>query len=99
MALQCAHVTDKFFDGRFPYEDFQIHTNHVKVTGQQVKLALKEYWGRATAKTFFNQKNIVPLNEFNNIWWSGISKVMASYSKNVSNIHHKTGLWIVPVKQ
>jgi hypothetical protein len=26
-------------------------------------------------------KNIVTLNEFDNVWWSGISKVMASYPK------------------
>jgi hypothetical protein len=68
------------FDGQFPYEDFQIHTNHIKVTGQ-VKPALEEYWGRANAKTFLDQENIVPLNEFDNIWWSGVSKVMASYPK------------------
>jgi hypothetical protein len=52
----------------------------IKVTGQ-VKPALKEYWGRATTKTFLGQKNIVPLNEFANVWWSGISKVNASYPK------------------
>jgi hypothetical protein len=73
---------DKFFDGRFLYEDFQILTNHNKVTGQ-VKPALKEYWDRATAKTFLYWTNIVPLNEFNNVWWSGISKVMASYPKTI----------------
>jgi hypothetical protein len=28
-ALQCAHVTDEFFDGQFSYEDFQINTNHI----------------------------------------------------------------------
>ncbi len=58
-ALQCAHVMDEFCNGQFPYEDFQIHTNHNKVTGQ-VKPALKEYWGRATAKTFLDQKLLFP---------------------------------------
>jgi hypothetical protein len=71
---------DKFFNRQFPYEGFQIDTNHIKVTSQ-VKPAIEEYWGKATAKTFLDQKNIVPLNEFGSIWWSGVSKVMASYPK------------------
>jgi hypothetical protein len=44
---------------RRPTTDFQIHIIHIKVTGQ-VKPALKEYWGRATAKTFLDQKILFP---------------------------------------
>jgi hypothetical protein len=54
-ALWYAHALEKYFDGRFPKEDFTINTNGKKVTGQ-IRPALEEYWGRATARTFRDQK-------------------------------------------
>jgi hypothetical protein len=57
-----------------------IHTDGVKVMGQ-VKPTLEEFWGRATAKNFLDHKNIVPLEEFDSIWWPGVRKVMDSYPK------------------
>jgi hypothetical protein len=77
-ALVCAHAADQYFNGQFPLEDFQIHTNGIKVTGQ-VKSSLEEYLGRATAKIFLDQKGIIPLDEFDTVWWTGVRKVMASY--------------------
>jgi hypothetical protein len=79
-ALWYAHALEKYFDGQFPKEDFRIYTNGEKVTGQ-IRPALKEYWGRATARTFPDQKNIVPQEEFDTVWWMGVKKVMASYPK------------------
>jgi hypothetical protein len=80
MALICAHAKDQYFDGHFPLEDFQMYTNGIKVTGQ-VKPALKEYWRRTTAKIFLDCKNIMPLEEFDTVWWTGVRKMMASYPK------------------
>jgi hypothetical protein len=72
-ALICTHAEDQYFNGRFPLEDFQIYTNGIKVMGQ-VKPTLKEYWGRTTAKIFLDHKNIVPLEEFDTIWWTDVRK-------------------------
>jgi hypothetical protein len=79
-ALKCAHATGTFFDGRFPFEEFQISTNGVKVTGE-AKPSLKAHWGRATARSFLDQKKIMALCNFASVWWSGIARVMASYPK------------------
>jgi hypothetical protein len=66
-ALWYAHASEKYFDTRFPKEDFTIYTNGEKVTGQ-IRPALEEYWGRATARTFLDQKNSVPQEEFDSVW-------------------------------
>jgi hypothetical protein len=78
----CAHTKEIYFGGQCPLEDFQIYTYGVKVTGQ-VKPTLKEFWGRATAEIFLDHKNIVLLEEFDTVWWTGVRKliVMASYPK------------------
>ncbi len=41
-ALKCAHATGTFLDGRFPFEEFQISTNRVKVIGE-VKPSLEAH--------------------------------------------------------
>jgi hypothetical protein len=79
-ALLAAHTSDQFFDGVFPLEDFQIHTNGRKLTGP-TKESLKEHWGRVEAKRFFDVKGIVQSSEFDSIWWSGLQQAMASYPK------------------
>ncbi len=79
-ALKCAHATGTFFDGQFPFEEFQISTNGVKVTGE-VKPSLETHWGRTTARSFLDWKKIVALCDFDSVWWSGVAQVMAGYQK------------------
>jgi hypothetical protein len=79
-ALICAHTTNQYFDGNFPFEEFQISLNGFKVTGN-VRPALDDHWGRATAKYFFNRKGIVSTLDFNTIWWPGVKAVMSTYPK------------------
>ncbi len=79
-ALICAHATNQYFDGNFPFEEFQISLNGFKVTGN-VRPALDDHWGRATAKYFFNCKGIVSTLDFDTIWWPGVKAVMSTYPK------------------
>ncbi len=99
----CAHAEETYFNGHFPLEDFQIYTDGVKVMGK-VKPTLKEFWGRATAQIFLNRKNIMPLEEFGTVWWTGVRKLMASYPKmfhifitkqvsGVCGLNSKCSLW------
>jgi hypothetical protein len=78
-ALIHAHLCSPYFDGNFPLEDFTIFTNW-KVTGP-AKLSLKEYWGSAEAKQFFDAKYIVHALDFDSIWWIGMGLVIESYPK------------------
>ncbi len=48
-ALLAAHASNQYFDGVFPLEDFQFHTDGRKLTGP-TKTSLEEHWGRAKAK-------------------------------------------------
>jgi predicted RNA-binding Zn-ribbon protein involved in translation (DUF1610 family) len=51
-----------------------------KITGSP-RAELEEFWGRATAKKFFNEKKIVLAEYFDSIWWLGYEKAMAGYPK------------------
>ncbi len=51
-----------------------------KITGSP-KAELEEFWGRATAKRFFNKKKIVLAEHFDTVWWLGYEKAMAGYPK------------------
>jgi len=42
---------------------------------------LEEFWGRSTAKRFFNEKNIVLVVHFDSVWWLGYEKAMVGYPK------------------
>jgi hypothetical protein len=45
------------------------------------RAGLDEFWGRSTAKKFFNNKKIVLAAHFDSIWWDGYDKAMAGYPK------------------
>ncbi len=79
-ALLATHTSNQYFDGAFPLEDFQVHTDRQKLTGQ-TKTSLEEHWGRAKAKRFFDVKGIVRSSKFNSIWWAGLHWAIASYPK------------------
>ena len=51
-----------------------------KITGSP-RAGLDEFWGRSTAKKFFNNKKIVLAVHFDSIWWDGYDKAMAGYPK------------------
>ncbi len=53
-----------------------------KITGSP-RAELEEFWGRSTAKRFFNEKKIVPAVHFDSVWlwWLGYEKAMAGYPK------------------
>jgi len=79
-ALRHSYSSGKFFDGIYPNEDFIITMRGVKTTGP-ICNALEWYWGRTEAQRFFHLKNIVYSQNFDLIWWDGVSKAMASYDK------------------
>ncbi len=102
-ALLATHASNQYFNGAFPLEDFQVHTDGRKLTGP-TKTSLEEHWGRAKAKRFFDVKGIVWSSEFNAIWWAGLHRAIASYpqmfrifiSKQVSGwcgSNSKLSLW------
>ena len=51
-----------------------------KITGSP-RAKLEEFWGRSTAKRFFNEKKIVLAVHFDSVWWLGYEKAMAGYPK------------------
>jgi hypothetical protein len=66
-ALLATHASNQYFNGVFPLEDFQVHTDRQNLTGP-TKTSLEEHWGRAKAKRIFDVKGIVRSSEFNSIW-------------------------------
>ncbi len=50
-ALLATHASNQYFNGVFPLEDFQVHTDGPKLTGL-TKTSLEEHWGRAKAMRF-----------------------------------------------
>jgi hypothetical protein len=79
-ALLAAHISNQYFDGVFPLEDFQVHTDGRKLTGP-TNSSLEEHWERARAKRFFDVKGIVRSSKFNSIWWAGLHRAITSYPK------------------
>ncbi len=55
LALMCAHGTNKYFDGIFPYKDFQILANNRKVMGPIIP-AMEDHWGKEVARHFLDKK-------------------------------------------
>jgi hypothetical protein len=82
-----AHSTGEFIESTFPNEEVWIEMGGRKITGSP-RAELEEFWGRSTAKRFFNEKNIVPAVHFDSVWWLGYEKAMAGYPK-------KSGIWMV----
>jgi hypothetical protein len=85
LALHHAHLSDEFFSGIYPHDNFIISTGGIKTTGP-VRPALKSHWVCTEAQRFFHFKHIVHNHNFNLIWWDGIRRAMTSYQKNVPRI-------------
>ncbi len=66
-ALKVAHCTGQFIGGTFPYEQIWVTMGGKKVTGP-LHLELEEFWGRSTARRFFNKKGIVLSACFDTVW-------------------------------
>jgi hypothetical protein len=79
-AIKAAHSTGKFIESTFPNEEVWIEMGGKKITGSP-RAELEEYWGRTTAKKFFDEKKIVPALHFDSVWWLGYEKAMAGYPK------------------
>ena len=79
-AFKAAHSTGEFIESTFPNEELWIEMGGRKITGSP-RAELEEFWGRATAKKFFNEKKIVLVEYFDSIWWLGYEKAMAGYPK------------------
>jgi hypothetical protein len=79
-AILAGHASNIFFDGIFSSEEFRVYTKNKKVTGP-IKTSLIEHWGQNVAKVFLDRKRIVPLSEFDSIWWDGMRMAMDSYPK------------------
>jgi hypothetical protein len=79
-ALKAAHCTGQFIRGIFPYEQIWVTMGGMKVTGP-LCLELEEFWGRTTAKRFFNEKGIVLSAYFDTVWWTGYDCAILGYPK------------------
>jgi hypothetical protein len=79
-AIKAAHSTGEFIESTFPNEEVWIEMGGKKITGPP-RAELEEFWGRSTAKRFFNEKKIVPAVHFDSVWWLGYEKAMAGYPK------------------
>jgi len=53
-SIKAAHSTGEFIESTFPNEELWIEMGGRKITGSP-KAELEEFWGRATAKRFFNE--------------------------------------------
>ncbi len=84
-AIKAAHSTGKFIESTFPYEEVWIEMGGRKITGSP-RAELEEFWGRSTAKMFFNEKKIVPAVHFDSVWWLGYEKAMAGYPKHSAHL-------------
>ncbi len=62
-ALRNASLTNTFFDGIYPNEDFIVTMSGMKITGP-IGSSLDTLWGRQEAQRFFNCKNIVHAHNF-----------------------------------
>jgi hypothetical protein len=80
MALKAAHCTSQFIGGIFPYEQIWVTMGGMKVTGP-LHLELEEFWGRTTAKKFFNEKGIILSAYFDTVWWTGYDRAILGYPK------------------
>jgi hypothetical protein len=67
-ALKATHCTRQFIGGTFPYKQIWVTMGGKKVT---LCLELEEFWGRSTARRYFNKKGIVLSTHFDTIWWTG----------------------------
>jgi hypothetical protein len=79
-ALKVAHCTSQFIGGIFPYEQIWVTMGGMKVTGP-LDLEVEEFWGRTTAKRFFNEKGIVLSAYFDTVWWMGYDRAILGYPK------------------
>jgi hypothetical protein len=79
-AIKAAHSTGEFIESTFPNEEVWIEMGGRKITGSP-RAELEEFWGRSTAKRFFNEKKIVPAIYFDSVWWLGYEKAMTGYPK------------------
>jgi hypothetical protein len=79
-SLKAGHSTNEYIESEFPYEEVIIKMGGKKIT-ESPRSGLEEYWGRLTAKKFFNDKKIVLATHFDTIWWDGYYRAMAGYPK------------------
>jgi hypothetical protein len=79
-SLKAGHSTNEFILSEFPCEEVIIKMGNKKITGSP-RSSLEEYWGRLSAKKFFDEKKIVQAIHFDMIWWDGYDKAMAGYPK------------------
>jgi hypothetical protein len=79
-ALRNASLTNTFFDGIYPNDNFIVTMRGIKTTGP-IGTTLETLWGQKEAQQFFHIKNIVHAHNSDLIWWDGVGKAMASYPK------------------
>ncbi len=89
-ALNAAHCTGQFIEGTFPYEQIWIMMGGKMVTGP-LCLEVEEFWGRLTAKNFFNKKGIILSAHFDSVWWISYLRL----PQNVLHTHHQASFWMV----
>jgi len=74
-SIKAAHSTGEFIENTFPNEEVWMEMGGRKIIGSP-RAELEEFWGRSTAKQFFNEKRIVPVAHFDSVWWLGYEKAM-----------------------
>ncbi len=79
-ALKAGHCTGQYIESSFPNEQIWITLGGRKAIGS-LRSELEEFWGRSTAKRFFQEKEIISSSHFDSIWWSGYSRAMSDYPK------------------
>jgi hypothetical protein len=79
-SIKAAHSTGEVIESTFPKEELWIEMGGRKITGSP-RAEIEEFWGRATAKKFFHEKEIVLAEHFDSVWWLGYEKAMAGYPK------------------
>jgi hypothetical protein len=60
-----------------------------------LKTELEEFWGRSTAKKFFNGKEIVSSAHFDSVWWLVYKQAISKYPKTFRTFITKIGFWMV----
>ena len=77
-ALDRAVRDNLFISSLFPFESFRVLVNGTKVTSS-IKDAMYDDWGRREARTLMAKRKIVSEDNFDKIFWEGVSAAMMAY--------------------
>jgi hypothetical protein len=76
----------------YPNEPVRIHIEGRKVTSS-IKAALYTNWGQRQARTHFHKKQIVPMENFNLVYWDGLRWALQTYPKSLCFLWSQTVSW------